>query len=114
MSRNHTQADTRYLLEPDGLQALMDALRADGYTLVGPTVRGGAILYDEIRGLDDLPRGWRDEQDGGRYRLKARDDGAYFGYVVGPNSPKRYLFPPKFALWRARRSEDGFESDGES
>jgi sulfhydrogenase subunit beta (sulfur reductase) len=44
------------------------------------------IVYDEIRSSDELPIGWTDEQEAGRYRLKRRDDQALFGYAVGPQS----------------------------
>ena len=90
-----------------GLDALLAALRERGYELVGPTVRDGAIVYDEIASTADLPAGWTDEQDGGSYRLARRDDEALFGYAVGPHSWKRYLHPPELTLWRARRGADG-------
>ena len=55
----------------------------------------------------DLPVGWTDEQDGGHYRLRRRDDEALFGYDVGPHSWKRYQLPPEVRLWRARARPDG-------
>jgi hypothetical protein len=97
----------RALLSIDGVRKLIDVLRARGYAVVGPTVRNDAIVYDDIESIDDLPRGWTDEQDAGRYRLKRRDDDALFGYAVGPQSWKRFLFPPVQPLWRASRSEGG-------
>ena len=54
--------------------------------------------------------GWTDEQDGGHYRLRRRDDEALFGYAVGPHSWKRYQLPPEVRLWRARRG-DGRRAD---
>ncbi len=96
-----------YILERDALDALFAALRRSGYTVLGPTVRDGAIVYDEIEGSADLPAGWTDEQDGGTYRLRRRDDEALFGYNVGPHSWKRYQLPPEVRLWRARRGEGG-------
>ena len=98
---------TRALLDVDGLRALLDALRAEGYTVVGPTVEDGVVLYRELERVDELPRGWTDEQEAGTYRLKRRDDDAYFGYAVGPHSWKQFLFPSRSLLWRARRDEDG-------
>lgn len=89
-----------------GVEALFAALRDRGYRVVGPTVRDQAIVYDDIATVDDLPRGWTDEQDGGHYRLNRRDDDALFGYVVGPHSWKRFLHPPRQRLWSAKR-EDG-------
>jgi sulfhydrogenase subunit beta (sulfur reductase) len=87
---------------------LLSALAARGYRLIGPTVRDGAIVYDEIRGAADLPEGWTDRQSGGTYRLEQRGDAALFGYVVGPHSWKKYLFPPRARLWQAERRPDGF------
>jgi sulfhydrogenase subunit beta (sulfur reductase) len=95
------------VLPADGLNALFEALRRRGYSLVGPTVQDGAIVYAEIRSPADLPAGWTDEQDGGTYRLKRRADRALFGYAVGPHSWKKFLFPPVTRLWQARRTENG-------
>jgi len=57
-----------------GLDDLLSALRDDGWRLVGPRVRDGAIVYDEIATASDLPVGWTDEQDAGRYRFRKRDE----------------------------------------
>jgi ferredoxin len=97
------------VLDRNGLGTLIDALWARGYTVIGPTVRDAAIVLDELGSVEDLPEGWTDEQDGGTYRLQRRDDGALFGYAVGPHSWKRFLFPPSTLLWRARRQADGIE-----
>jgi len=96
-----------YLVEREGLDALFAALRRRGYTVVGPTVRDQAIVYEEIDACTDLPVGLRDEQDGGHYRLVRRDDEALFGYNVGPHSWKRFQLPAQTRLWRARRGQDG-------
>ncbi len=90
------------------LEGIFVNLREAGYTLVGPTVRDGAIVYDQIASLSDLPIGWIDEQDGGKYRLKRRDDQALFGYVVGPHSWKQFLHVPALRLWQAKRNGNGF------
>ena len=91
----------------DGLQALLAGLRRRGFRTIGPTVRDQAIVYDDIESVDDLPRGWTDEQDGSHYRLARRDDEALFGYAVGPQAWKRFLYPPTTRLWRAEREQDG-------
>jgi sulfhydrogenase subunit beta (sulfur reductase) len=92
------------VIERRSLDALFEALHRRGFTVVGPTVRDQAIVYDELSSSDDLPAGWTDEQDGGTYRLVRRDDEALFGYVVGPRSWKHFLHPPKLTLFRARRN----------
>jgi ferredoxin len=71
-------------------------------------VRDGAIVYDHIELLDDLPKGWTDEQNPGYYRLKRRDDEALFGYAVGPQSWKKYTHPAEVRLWTAERQETTF------
>jgi len=89
----------RVALAVDALAALMRELEDRGYRVVGPTVRDQAIVYDDIASLADLPQGWTDEQDGGRYRLVRRGDDALFGYAVGPQSWKKFLYPPVLRLW---------------
>ncbi len=96
------------LIGSDALAALIATLAAGGYAVIGPTVRDGAIVYDEVRGVADLPAGWTDRQEAGRYQLERRADGALFGYAVGPHSWKQFLHPPAELLWRARRTEAGF------
>jgi len=77
----------------DELDRLFDAIRRRGFRLVGPVLEDGAICYGDITSAADLPAGWTDEQDGATYRLRRRDDQALFGYNVGPQSWKKYLFP---------------------
>jgi sulfhydrogenase subunit beta (sulfur reductase) len=94
-------------VERSALDALLAAIARQGYHVVGPTVRDGAIVYGDISSSAELPVGWSDEQDGGTYRLRRRDDEAVFGYAVGPQSWKQFLHPPNLRLWRARRAENG-------
>ncbi|HVC35077.1 MAG TPA: 4Fe-4S dicluster domain-containing protein [Chloroflexota bacterium] len=96
----------RSVLDSTGLQALIDILRRRAFRVIGPTLRDGAIVYDDIARLDDLPRGWTDEQSPGRYRLARRDDQALFGYAVGPHSWKAFLHPSVQRLWTAHREGD--------
>jgi len=96
-----------HVIERTDFDALLGALSRRGYTIVGPTVRDRAIVYDEIICAADLPVGWTDEQDAGRYRLARRDDEALFGYAVGPQSWKQYQLPAEVKLWRARVDDHG-------
>jgi ferredoxin len=89
------------------LRPLVAALRAGGYRVIGPTVREGAIVLDELESADALPYGWGVELGPGRYRLRRRCDRAAFGHAAGPQSWKTYLHPPREALWTAQRAPDG-------
>jgi ferredoxin len=95
------------VIDLEGLEALVAALRAKGYCVVGPTRSNGAIVYEEIESASELPAGWTEIQEAGTYRLERREDEARFGYPVGPQSWKRYLLPARVLLWRARRGRDG-------
>jgi ferredoxin len=111
-----SESDTA-VLEPEALEDLVATLAARGYRVLGPTVRDGAITYDDLASAADLPIGWTDVQEPGSYRLARREDAARFGYAVGPHSWKQYLLPSRLRLWRARRDGEGFEveagDDGE-
>lgn len=96
------------VLECQQFERLFETLRARGYKIVGPTISDGAIVYDELRSVSDLPRGWTDEQAAGRYRLQKRQNGAWFSYAVGPHSWKKFLHPPLLRLWTAERTDGGF------
>ncbi len=95
------------VLDSRDLPELFAALQRHGFRVVGPTVRDGAIVYDELVSAADLPVGWSDEQEAAHYRLKRRDDDAVFAYAVGPHSWKRFLHPSSLTLWRARRTAAG-------
>jgi formate hydrogenlyase subunit 6/NADH:ubiquinone oxidoreductase subunit I len=82
------------IIQRKDFDVLIGALQKRDYTIMGPSVRDGAIVYDEIRSVADFPEGWTDEHEKSRYRLKRRADKALFGYTVGPQSWKRFLFPP--------------------
>jgi len=95
------------VIAPVALENLVDELRGRGYRVLGPTVRDGAVVYDELESATELPIGWTETQEAATYRLERRDDEARFGYAVGPHSWKQFLLPPRIRLWQARRNGDG-------
>ncbi len=97
------------VIDPGAIDALVAALRARGFRVLGPTVRDGAIVTQDLASVADLPIGWTDAQEGGTYRLRRREDGALFGYALGPHSWARFLRPARSRLWQARRLDGGFE-----
>jgi ferredoxin len=90
------------------LSQLFVVLEQQGYIIVGPTVRQGAIVYDRLQSTDDLPVGWTEEQEAGTYRLKPSGDSRYFGYTIGPQSWKQFLFPPIATVATAEKSAAGW------
>lgn len=91
-------------LEPAGFEQLISALASEGYRVIGPTVRGSAVVYDDVASASEFPIGWVDYQEGGVYRLEKTNSPAYFGYTLSPQSWKKFLFPPEVRLWQAQRS----------
>lgn len=99
------------VIDTAGLQALVDALLARGYTVIGPTVQSGAIINASITAVEQLPRGWGDDQEAGHYRLRERGDDSYFGFASGAQSAKPVFFPTEEVLWRGGRTSDGFTAE---
>ena len=94
-------------LDRDGFARLLGVLAERGYTVVGPTVRDGAIVFDPIDGIDALPRGIREVHAPGGYRLEQADDDYLFRWAHGPDAGKRYLFPARETIQIGSRDADG-------
>ena len=96
-------------IDRDGLSRMLAVLQKQGYETIGPKVESGAIAYGEVRTAEDFPVGWTDTQSPGKYRLSLGDDAGLFGYVVGPMSWKKFLFPAELRLLSVRRSDGALE-----
>lgn len=86
---------------------LLQVLTREGYRVMGPTVRDGAIVYDEIKNAEQLPKGVRDHQAPGLYRLEEGEPHRYFDYTAGPTSWKRFVHPPRKSLFVIH--QEGYE-----
>ena len=102
---------SRTFLPKQGLNDLVSTLRGEGYDVVAPTLRDGVISMQPIDRGDQIVRGMRDEHDGGHYRLVEGDPDIYFDYVVGPDGPKRYFFPPQQKLFSLNIEGERFVMD---
>lgn len=98
----------RLRIEVHELDRMFEIFRDEGYRVIGPRLRDQAIVFDQIQSSGDLPRGWTDEQEKGQYRLRKREDDAFFGFNVGPHSWKQFLFVSREKLWSADRTGNGF------
>lgn len=87
---------------------LLTALQAQGYRCVGPQVRDGAIVYDTLSAIAELPAGVQVEQTPGRYRLHTdAADRRCFAWANGPQGLKPWVFVPQETLWNVRRDAAG-------
>ncbi|MGD8407205.1 MAG: 4Fe-4S dicluster domain-containing protein [Thiohalophilus sp.] len=96
------------------LPTLLEALQAEGYDCVGPQWRDGAIVYDELNSVKQLPQGVQINQYPGEYcgEVHSRNT-RYFAWANGPQALKPFLFAPRETLWQVRRDQEGhlgFES----
>lgn len=95
------------------LAELLTALSGAGYRCIGPLVRDGAIVYDELHSADELPAGVGLEARPGSVRLTRNGSKWQFAWANGPQALKPLLFAPVEPLWQARRDAGGgltFES----
>jgi ferredoxin len=86
---------------------LFEVLVKLGYRVVGPRLADGVIGYAELRGVEELPAGFTDEQAPGRYRAVRRPDQMLFGYAVGPRSFRDFFQASHEVLVSIRRGPNG-------
>jgi ferredoxin len=93
----------------DGLDEVLQALRRQGRTVIGPTVRDGVITHGEIEDAAELPVGWTEEQDGGSYRLRPTGTDEVFAFSSPSVSWKRFVHPERTLLISAVRRNGSVE-----
>ena len=90
-----------------GFDVLIEVLRGRGLRTIGPVVRDGAIVHGDIGTSSDLPEGFHDHTEPGKYRLSHDGGTELFGWAVGPASWKSEFFVPTETVWRAEVAEGG-------
>lgn len=109
MSSKKFENPTPLVIDLQGIKLLLDSVSDESYELFGPKLGEGSIIYGRISGVEDLPVGYMDRQEGGKYRLDKTGDSSLFSYVVGPTSWKRFLYPPEQSLVSIKSAVGGFE-----
>lgn len=97
------------IIKIDDFDKLFKIIAGKGYKIIGPTVKDGAVTYDLINAVTDLPIGLIDRQAGGTYRLIESDQKTLFAYVVGQDSWKKFLYPPKYKVLELARRNKTFD-----
>lgn len=109
MSASALELNEKVIVRHEGLNQILDLLKSKKYRSIGPRIENGVIALNEIHSVDDLPIGWRDAQDAGKYSLEKCNGNLLFGYAPGPHSWKRYLYPPKVRIWQGQKNIGGFK-----
>src|SRR5574340_580440 len=111
MSKLQPAVGQYVFLPREGLTELISVLRQEAYTVVGPTLRDGVIALRPIESVDQLAHSVQDEHGRGTYRVSEHVNDHQFAYVVGSDSPKRYVFPPSLDLFRMHVENGDFKFD---
>ncbi len=96
-----------YFLARESFQTLIDVLGSQGYRCLAPQARDGAIVFDDLDNVSQLPVGVHDQQTPGAYLLTRSESQRYFAWANGPQALKPLLFSPRETLWRAERDAEG-------
>lgn len=88
------------------LTDLISLLHREGYQVVGPTIRDGYLTLAELSSAAELPQGWTTDTEAGVFRLRPRQDAAFFGFNLGQESWKKFLYPAGLPIVQAVREQD--------
>lgn len=86
---------------------LIALLKQQGYRVIGPQARDGAIVYDDLPSAKHLPWGLRDKQQPGGYHLENIKSDRAFAFSVANQGIKPFLFKPSETVWRVERDQQG-------
>jgi len=93
-------------LPRSGLPGMLDILLGDGYQCIGPQLRDGAIVYEELKSVSQLPKGVHQHQAPGEYRLQQTDSDEYFAWANGPQAIKPLVFASEEPLWQCHKDDN--------
>lgn len=95
----------------DGVAALVEVLGDRGCRIVAPVARDGVITLGIIESADEMPVGWSDTQEPGRYRAEVADGLLRFGHAAPAQPWKRFLHEERTLLVRTRSGADGLVAE---
>ncbi|WP_026375372.1 4Fe-4S dicluster domain-containing protein [Aestuariibacter salexigens] len=100
-------------LPRENLSQLHAVLCQQGYKVIGPQVKDGAIVFDGLRDIADLPWGIVEHTEAGAYRLEDTGDNRCFAWNNGPQGLKPWLFKSQQTVWRGEATSDGIRFKSE-
>lgn len=96
-------------IKKDDLSDILGAF-SFSYRIIGPKVLSDTIILSDITGKD-LPFNFKDTHGPGYYRLSAKKDDSLFSFSIGPDSFKRFLFPPEEEIFSWKYNKKGLSQE---
>jgi len=96
-----------YVISKGQLDVLFDKVRDLGYQVIAPKVEEGVLRLGSIDSNKELAKRVVAIQSPGKYSIRSSD--SVFSFTHGPDSPKRFLYPPKHKLWKMTTNNGSFE-----
>ncbi len=94
-----------FKLSTGDLESLFNYFLSKKFINIGPYFKDGAIMYGELDRFEDLPSGYYENIDAGKYNLIHKSVKSLFQYTHGPQSFKAHFFPQRSKLWSADISD---------
>lgn len=95
---------TTVAIQKPELDNLIAKLSSMGYDVIAPQVKDKSIVHEPLNSAADLPIGYTNQQEPGKFRLVKTNNQNYFNATPGSHSWKGYFFPPKSALMRFHKN----------
>jgi ferredoxin len=86
-------------LSHQAIALLFEQLGSICERIVGPTMKAGAIVYQELDSPAQLPQGYQDQTEAGVYRLQQTDSQRCFDWVSTAQGIKPWVYLPEQPLW---------------
>jgi len=77
------------------LDTVLKTLSNLEFALEGPKVKDHTVILGPIQSISDLPKGYTSQEEPGKYTLSSTGNDNYFEVTSGPQSWKKYFFPPR-------------------
>jgi len=104
MTELNPEVGSTVALKKTNFDQLLALLKEMGYETIGAHVQENTIVYSPILAMEELPRGFTSEQNGGHYRLVYSGHPRYFDITPGAPGWKQYLFPPRSELFTVKKN----------
>lgn len=106
MSKQTLEVGATIIISKPELNNLLKNLSDLDYELAGPQVKDHTVVLGPIESLAELPKGYTSQEEPGKYTLISTGKENYFDVTSGPQTWKKYFFPPRTQLMIFQQDPD--------